>query len=286
MRDGLVRRRRAVAGWAHALPARTDAWLRWRVNRRHYRILDPEQLRATRTSDTVFVFGSGYSINELTPEEAAFFERHDTFGFNFFWRENLLRVDYHLAREMAGNDLDRRQWLPELESYATGIEQSRHYRETILLLQSGFRATNPNQAIGRRLLPGRRVFFFRNDSERTDLALSLDEPIPHGYGTLEDCVNIAFLIGWRTIVLVGVDLYDRRYFWLGPEETNPGDLVRDATWRDTHHTAIDGGIVDRMAQWRRDLLERGVELYVYNPRSLLARVMPVYDGVERPLEQV
>lgn len=274
---GLGRRLAAAAAWLRAFPTRSSAWTRWYVNRHHYRSLDAGELRATRTSDTVFVFGSGYSINELTQEEARFFERHDTFGFNFFWRQDVVRVDYHLAREMAYDDFDRSKWLPQLREYAAGIAGSPHYRNTILLLQSGFRAINPNQAIGRRILAeDRRVFFFRNDSRRETLARSFDEPIPHRHGTLEDCVNVCFLMGWTTIVLVGVDLYDRRYFWLGPDETSPGDVIRNASWSDVHHTARDGGVVARMSYCRQELERAGAELFVYNPRSLLTDVLPVY----------
>src|SRR5437870_3365363 len=75
-----------------------DAWIRDRLNRSHYTLLDEAQLRATRTSDTVFVFGSGYSLNELSPADWGHFIQHDTVGFNAFYFERWIPVGFHLLR--------------------------------------------------------------------------------------------------------------------------------------------------------------------------------------------
>ena len=50
-----------------------------------------------------------------------------------------------------------------------------------------------------------------------------------------------------------------------------------------HSTAVNG-IVELMREWREYYEPRGIELFVYNPRSLLAAVLPVWpparDGME------
>tara|TARA_B100002003_G_C13827369_1_gene406871 strand:- start:39 stop:416 length:378 start_codon:yes stop_codon:yes gene_type:complete len=89
-------------------------------------------------------------------------------------------------------------------------------------------------------------------------------------------VSFGYAMGYGSIVLVGVDLYDRRYFWLGEDETRPEDLARDAAHTDVHNTARP--VVDLMRQWTEFLKERGVSLTVYNPQSLLAEVMDVYSA--------
>src|SRR5689334_17862866 len=61
-----------------------DAAVRQQLNRGAYRELDEQGLVAARRSDTVFVFGSGYSLNSITPDEWAAIARHDTFGFTAF----------------------------------------------------------------------------------------------------------------------------------------------------------------------------------------------------------
>ena len=245
--------------------------------RRHYRLLDEEELRASRRSDTVFIFGSGRSLNELGADEWAAFAEHDTLGFNWFLHQDWVRVDYHVIREVTEDDRDPAIWKPQVASYFDGIRASRHYAETIFLVHSGWRSINGNRALGLRLLPdGSRVFPWRSVPERLRLGTSFADGLSHPFSTLDECVNAAVLTGWRTIVLVGVDLYDRRYFWLGPEDTRPNDLNRGATHRDPHARAHTG-MVENMGRWKEELSGRGIGLHVYNPRSLLAEVLPVYE---------
>jgi hypothetical protein len=252
-------------------------YVRARLARRHYRVLDEGELRASRRSDTVFIFGSGRSLNELGAAEWASFGEHDTFGFNWFVNQDWVRVDYHLIREVAENDRDAAAWKPQVSSYFRRIRESPHYRETVFLVHSGWRSINGNRALGLRLLPEHsRVFLWRSVPERRRLGTSFAEGLSHPFSTLDESINAAALLGWRTIVLVGVDLYDRRYFWLGPEETRSTDLRRGATHEDPHARA-QTGMVENIGRWAGTLRAQGVELLVYNPRSLLAAELPVYE---------
>ena len=65
----------------------TDAWARNLVNRRRYPQLDQESASRLRRSETVFVFGSGYSLNDITADEWRRIAAHDTFGFNAFYHQ-------------------------------------------------------------------------------------------------------------------------------------------------------------------------------------------------------
>src|SRR5579864_4865841 len=67
-----------VPALLRGLPARVQPWLRSLGARRAYAFLDEEELRASRRSDTVFIFGSGSSLNEIPDLEWRQFERHDT----------------------------------------------------------------------------------------------------------------------------------------------------------------------------------------------------------------
>ena len=246
--------------------------------RRHYRVLDEGELRASRRSETLFVFGSGSSLNELGPEEWASFAEHDTLGFNWFVNQDFVRVDYHLIREVAEDDRDPAVWRPQVSAYFERIRSSPHYRGTTFLVHSGWRSINGNRAIGLRLLPeGSRVFLWRSVPDRLRLGTSFADGLSHPFSTLDECVNAAALLGWRRIVLVGVDLYDRRYFWLRPDETRSIDVRRGATYRDAHARAHTG-MVENMGSWAEALRAQGIELLVYNPRSLLAAELPVYAG--------
>lgn len=265
-----IRNARLAARYA---PARLSAW--WLFKRRvgRYRLLTEQQLLGTRRSDTVFIFGSGYSLNEMTREQWDVIEQHDTLGFNWFVREPYVRCDYHLVREIAPDDLDDNAWRPALREYFAALRDNPRYRSTILLVQTGFRAINGNRAIGLGLVPeNNRVFLWRTRDAAMPTA-SFAEGLSHSRGTLHECINFAALGGWRRIVLVGVDLYDRRYFWLRHDERRPDDPETDAT---VHRTAREG-VIDSVGEWRNELERRGITLYVHNPRSLLNQVLPVWN---------
>jgi hypothetical protein len=255
---------------------------------RHYRRLSSRDAAARRRSDRVFIFGSGYSLNDLTPAEWQHFAEHDVFGFNGFVYQRWVRTDFHLVRswvpDFRGADWQRRA----IAAYAERIRANAHFDDTVFVLQRQYSAEVCNMLVGERFLPeGAMVCRYRT-------ARRLDEmPSPRWRaglqrepGTLATVVNAAVLLGWREIVLVGVDLYDNRYFWGPADATMHFDASgifadaqprndRNLAWNEPHNT-VRGGIVDVLGRWRGVLEPRGIHLAVYNPRSLLTRVLPLY----------
>lgn len=258
--------------WAHLrlLRVQPGAWLADRVSRSRYPTLDEGRLRASLTSQTCFVFGSGSSLDDITAKEWEIIARHHTIGFNYFIRSRFVRVDFHVVGEMASSDdLDPKVWRPVVAEYAECVEGNPFYANTILGLQEGFRALQSNRlSSGGGLRPERRVFRYRRigRGERRPPALSLSEGLVHGAGTLMGCVNLAFILGFSDIVVVGVDLYDRRAF---------ARLERPAVGGGDPRHATAEGIVRSLGDWGHWMRARGVALSVYNPRSLLAQVLPV-----------
>ena len=261
------RARKAKLAVRH-FPIRLRAWRAFRRNVSAYRVLDEAHLRATRKSDTVFIFGSGASLNAISPEDWQAIEGYDTIGFNWFVRQSFVRCDYHLIREIVDKDLDG-SWRAAFPEYFRLVRDQPKYAETIFLVQTGFRATSGNLAIGHRFIPlANRIFLWRT-LDRALPSGSIAEGLSHGHGTLNECINFAALMGWRHIVLAGVDLYDRSYFWLRPGETLP----RDTTVATPHRTA---GIIQGIGAWRDIFNREGINLYAYNPLSLLVPTLPVW----------
>jgi hypothetical protein len=263
-----------------------DAFVRDRVvRRRRYRVIGEEEIRGSRRSDRVFVFGSGASLNELAEDEWTAIAEHDTFGFNAFYRQRWVRTDFHLLRGGVYGEL---RWRPHGYEVRDLIAANPLYADTIFLLQEEYLGHFANTLVGRGLLPrGARIFRYRTLPGPGLPSRSLADGVRHSPGTLADCVNLAALLGWREIVLAGVDLYDSRYFWLPPDKTLGYDpvsgnvvasdvnTVRGNRPEDAHNTAT-AGVVEQMDAWGRTLAEDGVTLSVYNPRSLLAEVLPVF----------
>lgn len=259
-----------------AFPSRLEAWLRFQLRRRSYRFVDGAELARRRRSDTVFVFGSGWSLNEIPPNEWARIEQHDTFGFNWFVRQRYVRCDFQLIRGIPDSDL-RGAWRPQVHEYFRLLAESPFFADTALLIQTGFRATNGNRGIGYRLVPpGRAILLWRSLWRSHEPSPSFEAGLTHGHSALQEAVNAAFLLGWKNIVLVGVDLYDRRYFWLDPGEARTLDAARGAGIEEPHSRAA-AGMIEELGRWAEAFAAQGVTMSVHNPRSLLAGTLPVHE---------
>lgn len=266
-------------------------WLRERLTRHRYRSLSIKAAVARRKSDTVFIFGSGASLNDLQQADWEHFRHHDVFGFNAFYQQRWIPVDFHLLRVGIYGAL---RWRPFAEEVGGFLRNNPLYGSTIYVLQSEYFASFCNQLMGYGYLPeGSPVLRYRTARGDGPPSPRLADGIRHTTGTLADTVHVAYCLGWKRIVLVGVDLYDSRYFYLPPDAT-PGldertgvlgpseyNTFRGNRYDQAHYTARKGGVIDLMRAWRTQFEAEGVELQVYNPRSLLTEVLPVYDRSQK-----
>jgi len=261
---GIVRR---IGWWCQAAPRCAAAVIRNARGRSSYVELSEAALRATRTSDTVFIFGSGASLKDIDADEwRAIGERANTISFREFPRQSFVRADYQVTGEV-----------DHLDAYASRLRENPLYARTVFVVQGGWPAFNGNNLIGRRLLTkGARVFRYRRTARGryAPPSRTFSDGLVHGFGSIVGVVNFAYLMGFRTIVIAGVDLYDKRYFWLPADEMRsyekPGVTIS------SRFVGADG-MVSMLGRWRAQFEQEGVGLFVYNPRSLLASTLPVYQ---------
>jgi hypothetical protein len=238
-----------------------------RAGRRHYRLLSEDELLATRTSNTAFVFGSGRSLVEIGAEEWERIAECNTISLREFPRQRWVRADYHITGE-----------IDFIEEYARRLGDNPLYTKTVFVVQGGFRAERGNELIGRGLLPnGARVFRFRRSSRGVVAPPSrrFADGLVHGFNSIFDATNLAVVLGFRRIVLAGVDLYNKEYFWLPPGETRAYENP-DVQGADRPFGGAEG-TVELLGMWHDVLAAGGVELSVYNPRSLAAARLPVFS---------
>jgi hypothetical protein len=240
-------------------------WFLDRRARSRYRLLSEGELLATRRSDMAFVFGSGRSLIEISDDEWTRMAEHDTISLRDFPRQQWVRADYHLTSEV-----------DFIEEYAARLRDNVRYADTIFVVQAGIRAECGNELVARGLYPqGARLFRYRRRRSRTaSPSRSIAQGLVHGSSSIFDAANFAYAMGYRRIVLVGVDLYNKEYFWLDAGETRAYEAHR----ADARNVFLGAGpIVSLMGVWHDVLAEDGVELLVYNPRSLLAAHVPVFE---------
>tara|TARA_Y100000310_G_scaffold341353_1_gene440225 strand:+ start:2201 stop:2827 length:627 start_codon:yes stop_codon:yes gene_type:complete len=94
----------------------------------------------------------------------------------------------------------------------------------------------------------------------------------HGRCTLNNILHIAMFLRYKKIIFVGIDLYDSRYFWLNKKETRYS--VREKRKNFGHRHVISRATINLVRQLKKT---NKVEMFTYNPKSLLKKVMPVWE---------
>jgi hypothetical protein len=237
-----------------------------RLARRYYRSIEVKDILARRRSDIVFVFGTGASLLDLTPENWAAIARHDVMSFREFHRQNFIRADFHVSAE-----------IDDVDDYARSLRGNPLYADCLYLVQEGINAEMGNQLIGRHLLPENApVLRFRRKARGIYAPPSTDlrQGIVHGHGSICGVTNICLLLGWRRIVLCGVDLYDHRHFYMPLDQTR--SYEKPGITFASRYASADR-IVDMIGDWADLCRNDGREIYALNPKSLLTRRVPAFD---------
>jgi hypothetical protein len=234
-------------------------------SRTRYQLINENQLKQLKTSNRVFILGSGYSTLQLTSQNWASVSEANTISFREFPRQNWVRADFHLTAE-----------IDFIGEYGRRIANNPLYSQCAMVVQSGWTAHAGNLLLGLRILrKGTRVFRFRRTTNVNFLPSErLDQGLAHYFNSVTDCVNLAFLLGYTEIILIGVDLNNKQYFWLPPEEKR--------TYEKPGITATGPfpnlkRVVQLFSDWRKFLNQRGVQIKVVNPQSALAEVLPIHQ---------
>jgi len=209
-------------------------------------------------------------------------EEHDTLSFNTFICQNFLNIDFHLFRNGNKEDLGRAVNKKDYKSMDyidifKGLTQKDKFKNTVYLLQYDLMADSSFELLSNFVFKkDTNIYGYSTRSRQLNSLPSkeLKDGLIHSAGTLTDCVNFAYAMDYKKIILVGVDLYDRRYFWLDHSETRNSDISRGAKCDELHNTSVP--MVDVIKLWKERLDKEGIEIYVYNKRSLLAEFLPVF----------
>jgi len=257
------------------------------LKKKNYNVLKFCEVKKTRKSDRVFIFGCGRSLNDLLPEEWSKFSHDDTLGFSAFVYQKWIPIRYHLLRgwgEGANITYDHHH---AGKNFSSITFQESFFKETIFLLQDEYQAHFCNALVRYSYLPNQSKILFYKTAFPSELTADFSLGLVHKISILSDAISFAYCMGWREIVLVGVDLYNSGYFWLNEGETICNDyatgrhIISEITDRgckfNEPHSTVYNGIVELLRGWERKFKNEGVSLTVYNPKSLLSSVLRIYD---------
>lgn len=240
------------------------------------KLLTEEELKNKKTSNTIFVLGSGSSINDVKQEHWDVMSSFNTIAFNWFCKHSF-EPTFYLVREQA-NISSRKS---NGETVKEFIRCLRKYTKSCCIICDVTHHTKKayNYAKDHRIKLDR--FIFKDDAKRRHsqklnkymLFSPVERGLIHGTCTLYNVMHFIKYLDYKRIVFVGVDLNDSRYFWLG-NTTRHTVKKKGKTHKNKHAVAED------VLELVRKFKKFGIPMFVTNKSSLLTKVIP-YENIEK-----
>lgn len=271
-------------------------WHRWREERLGEQArrragvpsLSEIDLGAIKSSDTLFVLGSGPSINRIPAERWKAIAGHDTVGFNFWLLHPFVPKMYFFESLPRDNPAYR----PLLDALT---ERAEDYAETVKVIMD---MEPPRESlfelpagIRRKLYAAKTISMLARDER--ELAAGLRylsrrgtfRPVPRFdallkyNGTLTSMINLGLKMGYRRIVLCGIDMKRQDYFFQDPILYPRTHTLEFAPRDEKHHTYTSNPWMVPMSTVVKEmdravLKPAGVELYLENRESALWPQVP------------
>lgn len=285
--------RQILTGWAKASPL-GPWWGTGRDLRTHYR----------RTSDTLFVLGSGSSVCDLPAGAWDEIAAADSIGINFWVLHQFVPSAY--TTEWYTNDDKRTAWLEAVDARRDEIA------EVPIFFRLPARRVNDRQRGSLRLRPAdvtaRLPAWHRKTRITNDLNILPIRPVhlrrlfrtfdrigllnhrrrtvylPVARGTVLWAIFFGYRLGYRRIVLCGVDLNHTEYFFHRPGGGRVEGLRVPAPYQhgERHRTddpSLKGSPMSALVAAVNDavLAPHGIRLEVGHPRSALAEFLPLHE---------
>ena len=245
-------------------------------------------LQKVKSSDTLFVLGSGPSINRILAERWRAITRHDTVGFNF-WLLHDVVPKFYFFESLPVSDPAYRVLLDVLSERASA------YAETVKVIMD---LEPPREslfqlppAIRKNLYAAKTVTTVARDQQELAAALhylkrrGTFQPVTRFdalfkyNGSLTSMIALGVKMSYRRIVLCGIDMKRQDYFYQDPARY-PRTQNMDFAPRDQkHHTYTSNPWMVPMTQVveamdRLVLKPAGIELYLENRDSALWPQVP------------
>ena len=259
-------------------------------------IIGQKEFKKLKKSDTIVVYGCGYSINDLTLKEKEHLEKFDSIGFNWFCKSKI-PTTFYLLREQGTKAFATRgetqsvlvsmlnkyyadsclivdnlrfsasRW-KRLNSYALKVVNNRFIQKGVVLNEI-FARDKFDEFKERMGSKGRRCKVVVEKMADYDI---FSDGLIYDFCSMTCVMHVVSYLDYDKIIFVGVDLYDHRYFWL-PE--NALRAITQIMGRQLDSKHFVHHYTCKLASIYME--KTGKQLYTFNSNSLLKDHIPIYD---------
>ncbi len=244
--------------------------------------LNLERIKKYKNSDTIFVLGTGQSINNFTANEWNEIRKHDSIGINDFCLKDFAPTFYSFELERQNMACHISRW----ERNANYIKNNSNFRNTLFLLRPYEPTTQilkdfiiyldtNDMFMWHRIdeLPGtsvNNIQDIQNEYIRNGLSMS-NYYFPSRGSSLSWILFLIYKLNYRNVVLCGIDLHGQ-HFWQNSNQLEK--IVPESK----HETAVGSkgiGIIEIIDAYQKSIY-KDINLTVSTRFSLLASKLPIY----------
>jgi hypothetical protein len=199
-----------------------------------YPIINTSKLSSKRNSDTLFILGSGPSINELSSDDWIQINSSDSWGFNFWFCHDHVPNCYFLQSPIS--QISEKKYLFNLDiMMAKMLMDKKGKYENVNFFVRGDGVNNfkfHQTEIGKSLLENNFTYNFIpelviNSSSKISPEILINELnksnyfetskninlIPKFGSTIGELIPLALICGYKKIILCGIDMNDGSHFY-------------------------------------------------------------------------
>jgi len=174
-------------------------------------------LKKFRKTNTVILYGTGYSINDISREDWDILKQYDSMSLNWFMYHDFIVPRFYYRGENSGKVFGQK-WAKLFN------EKREAYKNTIFLTKSGKSLDLKNVGVKTAYVLKFKTSFDKNMLKRLGVEAAYNKSL-RGFKIMKDqlyffgrstvCPLLVLLyqMGYKEIILYGMDLNDRRYFW-------------------------------------------------------------------------
>ncbi|PHV64204.1 hypothetical protein WEU38_06825 [Cyanobacterium aponinum AL20118] len=248
-----------------------------------------------KSSETLFILGSGQSINNLTDFQWNTIKKNDSLGINFWMIHDFIPTFYMFE---FGKDIERIKTFLKLMSLK--CENYQHTPFIINILEKELQNSSLSQFAWEQIpeqikkntyapykisIPGNHVSVFRNSLKliyEFNLLRNFKNTLFFKRASLSQAILLGLNFGYKQIVLCGVDLNNTKYFYEDyyyqslnipiPENIQSGSVHKtiDPLYGELTIDSILKGINELL------LIPHSVKLYISSKTSSLYPYLPYY----------
>lgn len=260
---------------------------------KHFKELN---LKSLKTSDTIFILGSGASVNEFDENHWQIIEKNDSIGFNFWAIHEFVPTIYFFeiprnqeAAEILANIFSYKAqfyvntpiivktvYAEDISRYQDFIQHSFPFKNFYFATTHEISGSSSEEQLKNRIRNLRKLNYLKCNQKHVEILFQQR-------ASLSYLALFSYLAGYKNIVLCGVDLNNGSYFYESEEFKKlpfkiPYTNREYATVHKTVNPSDNSLTIDKVLEiFQKQLYTRvGVQLYIGSKSSLLYPYLPYY----------